>query len=298
MTFPQALSAAQSLRNHILDAGVKAVSIEFVEGRGSGGWHDNRFIGTLGHHIVSRRSQGLTPGLNLVKKGRTDLVGPLCNGYGGFDEVARIICMGWANHPGAGGPYALPSGTIPANNGRPYLFGWEFEGGINPLDFTPSYREFMGRCLAGTLRWLGLNESSHLDHKHWAPGRKVDRLNYSLMGARAEIRPYIGGGISTGEDDMSPSEFASQLDVPRIQALSQARIAGTWVIAPGNANRTAEANYWIGKLSNLNDPEWANFQRAVVACSYMQAAIFPATGSGGGPSGPLTVKLLGTATPQ
>jgi hypothetical protein len=193
VTRAQALTAADELRHHLLDAGVRAVSIELVEGRSGSGWYDDRFVGTMGHHIVSRRSQGLTPGLNLVKVGRTDLPGPLCNGYGGFDEIARIICMGWANHPGAGGPYTVPSGTIPANNGRPYLFGWEHEGGISEADWTPSFREFMGRCHAGTLTWLGLDEQSHIEHKTWAPTRKVDRLNYTLGGARAEIRPHLQG---------------------------------------------------------------------------------------------------------
>jgi hypothetical protein len=183
----QAIVAARQLRVALLDHGVATVSIELVAGRGGSGWHDDRFVGTMGHHIVSRRSQGLTPGLHLVKVGRTGVPGPLCNGYGGFDETARIVCMGWANHPGAGGPYTVPAGTIPANNGRPYLFGWEFEGGIAAADFTDSYREFMARCLAGTLDWLGQPVGAHLEHKTWAPTRKVDRLGYTLTQARIEI---------------------------------------------------------------------------------------------------------------
>jgi len=187
MSQSEAVARARQLREALLDYGVKKVSIELVKGRGSGGWSDTRFVGTLGHHIVSRRSQGNTPFLNLVKVGRSDLPGPLANGYGGFDEVARIICMGWANHPGAGGPITVEAGTIPRNNGRPYLFGWEFEGGIDPKDWPESFRVFMARCLAGTLAWLGRTERSHADHKDWAPTRKVDRLGYTLSVARNEI---------------------------------------------------------------------------------------------------------------
>ena len=300
MTYPAALIAAQDLRGHLLAAGVQAVSIELVMGRGEGGWHDDRWIGTLGHHIVSRRTQGNTPGLKLVKVGRTDLVGPLCNGYGGFDEIARIICMGWANHPGAGGPAIFPSGIIPANNGRPYLFGWEFEGGIIESDFTPSYRIFMGRCLAGTLNWRRLDERSHFDHKHWAPGRKVDRLGYTLAQARAEIKPWINGtsgGNQTdnGEDDMTSAEFAGQLNAPKVGAICQAKVAGTWVIAPGNGDRAKETAYWVAKLPDPNDPEWANFQRAVIAAGQVQAVL--GGGSGGGVGGPLAISLTGQATP-
>src|SRR5690606_16057585 len=110
---------------------------------------------------------------------RADLPGPLCNGYLGFDGVARIICMGWANHPGQGGPYTVELGTIPANNGRPYLFGWEHEGGLRLADWTPEMRRNMGRCHAGTLRWLSekrgrvLTERSHIEHFTWAPRRKT-----------------------------------------------------------------------------------------------------------------------------
>jgi hypothetical protein len=102
----EALAHADRLRESLLDHGVKKVSIELVQGRPGGpndAWWTTTFVGSLGHHIVSRRSQGLTPFLWLVKQGRADLPGPICNGYGGFDEVARIICMGWANHPGRGG---------------------------------------------------------------------------------------------------------------------------------------------------------------------------------------------------
>jgi hypothetical protein len=204
MSKTEALARANVLRTSLLDHGVKAVSIELVEGRGGSGWSDDHFIGSLGHHIVSRRSMGLTPGLKLVKVGRSDLPGPLCNGYGGFDEVARIICMGWANHPGLGGPLTLERGTIPVNNGRPYLFGWEHEGGIVESDWDfngGSFRVFMGRCHAGTLDWISsernysLTENSHAEHKTWAPTRKVDRLGYTLAEARDELKPYLGDNM-------------------------------------------------------------------------------------------------------
>lgn len=198
MSRTEAVARARTLREALLDHGVGTVSIELVVGRPggpNGGWWDGRFVATLGHHIVSRRSQGLTPFLSLVKDGRSDLPGPICNGYGGFDRVARIVCMGWANHPGQGGPVTVQQGTIPANNARPYLFGWEFEGGIEASDWPESMREFMGACHAGTLAWLGVTEASHLEHKSWAPARKVDRLGYTLAAARAEAARNLGDAM-------------------------------------------------------------------------------------------------------
>lgn len=179
-----AVQDAERLAESLLDHGVKAVAIDLVEGRGGSGWHSSRFVGSMGHHIVSRPSQGKTPFLSLVKNGRRDLPGPLCNGYGGFDEVARIICLGWANHPGRGGPVTVPAGTVPANNGRPYFFGWEFEGGLEA--WADSMHDFMARCLAGTLDWLGEPVDGHVEHSTWTP-RKIDRLDYSAEAARRLI---------------------------------------------------------------------------------------------------------------
>lgn len=201
MTQASAIAKARILRGHLLAVGVKTVSIELLEGRGGSGWDKPTHVATLGHHIVSRRTQGNTPGLRLVKVGRPGIPGPLCNGYGGFDEVARIICMSWANHPGEGGPVEVEAGIIPANNGRAYLFGWEFEGGLNVADFTPSYRLFMARCHLGTLMYLRRTSLSHHEHKSWAVGRKVDRLGYSLAQARKEIEEAKEMSFSRDEEE-------------------------------------------------------------------------------------------------
>lgn len=215
MSKAAATTAANELREVLLSYGVPT-TIELMEGRGGQGWIDDRFVATLGHHIVSTRSQGLTPGLRICKFGRSDLPGPLCNGYGGFDEVARIICMGWANHPGQGGPFPTPSGVIPENNGRPYLFGWEFEGGLKESDWTESYHEFMAKCLAASLQWLGKDQRSHLDHKHWAtpPGRKTDRLNYTLEEARQRIGDVMAWKSNDGysyTDDETWGQFSDAI---------------------------------------------------------------------------------------
>lgn len=190
------LSAASELRTALLDNGVPKVSIE-LRSDAQGLYRVNRFVRNLSHHIVSTRRAGLTPGLSLVKLGRSDLSGPLCNGYGGFDLCARIITLGYANHPGLGGPWSVPGwGTVPRDNGRPYIFGWEFEGGLYTEDWPEEMHVFMAQCNAGTLEWLSSlpgNPSSLAplecqgEHKTWAPGRKVDRLNYTTQSGRLRV---------------------------------------------------------------------------------------------------------------
>jgi hypothetical protein len=195
VTLADAQAQANQLRTALLDNGVRRVSIELQQGVAGSGWGVAPFMRGLGHHIVSRPPG--TPGLALVKRGRPDLAGPLCNGYGGFDLTARIITMGWANHPGMGGPWSVPGWrTVPVNNGRPYIFGWEFEGGLVP--YTDEMHDFMARCGAGTLDWLGdMPLECWGEHKTWAPGRKVDRLGYTTASGRARI-----AAVRSKEDDM------------------------------------------------------------------------------------------------
>lgn len=239
MSYTRALERAQRLRHHLHEAGIERVSIELVEGRGWRSWNSEHFVASMGHHIVSRRSQGLTPFLWLVKAGRSDLPGPICNGYMGFDRVARIICMGLANHPGRGGPYTVELGTVPANNGRPYFFGWEHEGGISEADWDSDMRRAMGQCHAGTLRWIAeerghtVTERSHIEHKTWAPSRKSDRLGYTLFEARQELEPYLEGGLPDMFLPISRDEDRRS-DVAHIASLCNAAYGdnhptdGTW----------------------------------------------------------------------
>ena len=160
------------------------VSIELQPGAGGSHWGIDTFVAVMMHHTVSRRQQGNTPCLALVKRGRPDVPGPLCNAYLGFDGVARIITMGRANHPGAGGPYTLDGVTIPRDQGRYYTFGWEIEGGLSEADWPPAFHDLMDACLLGTQDYLrrrrpDLTTAAYLEHSDWAPRRKIDRLGYS-----------------------------------------------------------------------------------------------------------------------
>lgn len=216
MTQARALEVARTWRQCQLDNGVRAASIELVPGVAGSGWYTDAFVRVLGHHIVSRRSQGLTPARRLIQVGHGTLTGPLCNVYGGFDEVARLITLGWANHPGQGGPWSVPGwGTVPRDNGRPYAFGTEFEGGLSEADWTDSFHEFMARVQAGNLDFIGWLRGRgpaplgcHGEHSTWADlkqvGRKIDRLGYTTASGRARIAAVRS--TRTPEDDMPYSE--------------------------------------------------------------------------------------------
>ena len=170
----------------------------------------------FGHHTVSSYSPSrLTPVLSLVKNGRSDLPGPLCNGYGGWDLCARLICFGYANHPGAGGPFTVGGYTIPKDSARRYAFGWEFEGGINAGDWSRlltnprtgdqmTFHEFMARCGAGTQDYFNLVNDAHLEHSTWTD-RKIDRLGYTRSTGIQLINKYRG--TTNPEDEMTPAQM-------------------------------------------------------------------------------------------
>jgi hypothetical protein len=206
-----AMAEANKLKQSLLRAGVPQVSVEIRQGRPSsyGTWNAQFVVSDFAHHTVSRySSSNKTPCLALCKYGRSDLPGPLCNGYGGFDLVARIITLGYANHPGAGGPMVVPSGvskpltyTIPRDSARRYAFGWEFEGGLAEADWSRVYtnpgtgkrmdfHEFMARCLNGTQDMYDLPLGAHAEHKTWAPTRKVDRMGYTKDSAISRMKRY------------------------------------------------------------------------------------------------------------
>ncbi|TFV90380.1 hypothetical protein [Blastococcus sp. CT_GayMR16] len=245
MTAAAAQAAAQQLRTALLDNGVQRVSIELQPGVGpkADPWGVAPFVRGLGHHIASYPTQGATPGLGVVKggrKGASPLQGPLANCYGGFDLTARIITLGWANHPGAGGPWSVPGwGTVPLDNGRPYILGWEFEGGY--LEYTDEMHDFMARCGAGTLEWLGwLNgrEPAPLEcfgeHKDpWAPGRKIDRIGYTAKSGRARIAAVRGKKPTQSEEDDSMKFKAFRSD-PKNGGTGAIALAafGIWYLVP------------------------------------------------------------------
>ncbi|PYG00148.1 hypothetical protein SAMN05216184_10487 [Georgenia satyanarayanai] len=209
LTKDQAVAEARRLKKHLERHGVK-VSIELQRGAGdSGYWGHDWHRAEMSHHVVSRRSQGTTPLLFLVKKGRPDVPGPLCNGYMGFDGVYRIITMGLANHPGPGGPITVDGITIPRDDGRYYTWGTEFEGGLDDADWPPGFRAKMGAANAGIIDWLSerhggrVTDDAHMEHSTWArpKGRKSDRRGYSRADGIAEIKAARRGTTPTVQED-------------------------------------------------------------------------------------------------
>jgi hypothetical protein len=182
-------------------------SIELQIGRPWAGdqWYSAKHV--LMNHHTAGSNDGDTPSLGLVKKGRgADLPGPLCNGYGGRDLIYRVICMGLANHPGAGGPLTVAGFTLPKDSARISSWGTEWEhDGVS--EWRADMQEFMGRSNAAICEYLGISASRSIEHKTWAPTRKIDRNTYTAATGQAEIRRWDQAKASTtGPSTSTPQE--------------------------------------------------------------------------------------------
>jgi hypothetical protein len=206
MSEDRARTEAAQLKTLLGKHGVRA-SIELQIGRpnvsGSDWWTPKQV--SMNHHTAGPAT-GLTPTLWLVKHGRSDLPGPLCNGYGGRDLIYRIITMGLANHPGEGGPLTVAGVTIPRDSARITCWGTEWEH--NGTDTWPeAMRDFMTRSNAALLEWMGRPPAASIEHKTWAPTRKIDRNRYTAETGQADVRAYL----QSLEDDMTPQEMWNEL---------------------------------------------------------------------------------------
>lgn len=196
-----AIDEALRLKSIMTRRGV-ACTVELKAGRPwSGDIHYSRKFLPMNHHTAGSM-RGLTPSYALCRNGRSDLPGPLCNGYGGRDFVYRIITLGLGNHPGQGGPLTVDGFTIPKDSARISCWGTEWEHNGTSL-WPADMREFMARANAGLLEWMAVGLRRSIEHSTWTP-RKIDRNTYTAARGQAEIAPFL----NQEEIDVSPEQDA------------------------------------------------------------------------------------------
>jgi hypothetical protein len=239
MTYAAALAEAQDLKATMVRHGVRC-SIELQAGRGSDPWAAPAKYLRMHHHTAAwyRAGGNMTPCLALVKTGRPDVIGPLCNGYGGFDLVYRIICMGLANHPGLGGPVTIDGVHVPKDSARGPTWGTEFEGGYQEWTDIPGMLEFMGRADAALAEWTGRPITSQLEHSTWTT-RKSDRRNITRANGIALTTRWAGK-----DDDMQEADFQ------RIASIVETRLAAA---RPGFGATAAQLTHQ--RINDALDPD-------------------------------------------
>ena len=233
--FDVAMREAKELKAHMELYGLK-VSIELQQGRGE--WYVPKYL-VMNHHTATRKGGSLTPALSVVKNGRSDVVGPLANGYGGYDFIFRIITMGLANHPGLGGPITIDGVHVPKDSMRSPSFGIEWEGGYHT--WTAAERQWMAKANRAITEFYGRSIYSQLEHKDWAPTRKIDR---NLPMTRA-VSISDTSKIAPGGDDMTPEDHKAIAAVVR----DENKRLGQY-LALGQRNQSFSEDVWLSGTTN------------------------------------------------
>lgn len=195
-------------------------------------------IGSVNHHTAGppETPTSKTPSLNICIFGRSDLPGPLCNVYLGYDDIVYVVAAGVANHAG------LPDGGVCRGmRGNSQAYGLEIEHtGKSPL---PIDRARIAARIHAALLWRqNIKASQVVQHWEWAPSRKVD------LGTNMHPGTNL---TSNGFRDMVARELAKLIPVEKwvVSYLNQKRARVTDVVAdPGAWSREHRGAYQRGRV--------------------------------------------------
>ena len=143
----------------------------------------------IGHHTASNRRSGNMPSLGILRDGRSDLPGPLCQVGLARDATVYVVAAGKANHAGPGrwGSITRSEQTvgIEAENdglGEPW-----------PADQLLAYDVLS----AALLDYLGQPATMFCGHREWAlpAGRKPDPAGINLVAMRRRIARLLDEGV-------------------------------------------------------------------------------------------------------
>lgn len=159
--------AADAARNAVRGTGYQVVEVAGWQSRGHGGF---RVVeGIVGHHTgTSDKAKGDYPSLRIVRDGRSDLPGPLCN-YGlGRSGTIYVVAAGVAWHAGA----SRYAGFVDLND---EFAGIEAES-AGAGGWTADQRFVYPRLVGAFLSYIRRPATRYCSHRTCAlpPGRKPD----------------------------------------------------------------------------------------------------------------------------
>lgn len=169
----------------LLGAGLKVAECEGWRERGRSEMGTVR--GVMCHH-TGNPYPGNMPTLGVLKNGRPDLRGPLCNLGLGRDGTYYVVAAGRANHAGAGQWAGLTTGNSS-------FIGIEAEHSGDPNDPWPADQmEAYRRGVAALLRHVGADAQMCVAHKEYATpvGRKIDPT-FEMLPFRIAVADYLAG---------------------------------------------------------------------------------------------------------
>lgn len=171
------------------------------------GKEPERWLAMVDHHTASNRNSGPRPALGIVRNGRPDVPGPLCNLLLDRRGIHVCIASGAANHPGVS--YLPLNGGI-SSGVKYWALGREIElDGIGePFPTDGPQHEAMVVGNAAICTYLGIDPGTGLwDHKSICRpvGRKIDVRPYDLAAGRTAVARRMTG--TTPQPPTRPEEY-------------------------------------------------------------------------------------------
>ena len=210
------------------DAGLKVAETEGWTTRGRGEMRQIRGV-MLHHTATSAKAVGNMPTLSVLKNGRADLEGPLCQIGLGKDGTCYIVAAGRANHAGAGSWRGIETGNLS-------FIGIEAENPGGPDDSWPDVQmDAYVRVVAALLRRIGATPAMCCAHREYAlpKGRKSDprfdmdrfrtRVDDVMRGV-GQVRPQIAA--SDSKDRPTVRRGSRNQHVAAVQAAVGATVDG------------------------------------------------------------------------
>jgi len=192
-------AAAVAPRARWLTAALKAEGVKTV---GVGDWsHHNRdhkgpwgpLTGVVIHHTASTAEKA---SIELCRKGRSDLPGPLCHGVIAKSGTVYLVGYGRANHAGLGDSAVLDAVRAGRKLPRPrrwnadgnrFFYGFECINAGNGRDPWPDAQlEAIVRASAALCRHHGWESNRVISHAEWQKG-KIDPKGFSMNTLRTRI---------------------------------------------------------------------------------------------------------------
>ncbi len=177
----------------------EGVRVVEVEGWATRGKPMNPPKVVIAHHTATRPSTTDAAVIRLLRVGRTDLPGPLCQIGLARDGTAYVVAAGRANHAGTGGWHGV--------TGNANALGVEaFNDGLGE-PWPHIQLDAYDRTCAAVLRHVDRDASWLCGHREWAPGRKIDPTGIDMNMMFPLLGALLGLGTMRGIEKIKGAQW-------------------------------------------------------------------------------------------
>lgn len=193
----------------------------------------------IGHHTATpARVPGDLPTLPILRDGRPDLRGPLCQVATGRSGTAYVLAAGKANHAGRGAwrGSTRSDDTVGNEVEHPGIGLW-----------SPAQLDAFDLVMAALLDGLDQSAEQYCGHREWAlpRGRKVDPGGVDLDAQRDRIARLLRRGPLVDSKPKLPEVLTDGDDMP---VIAKGTAVQAWLTDLGSYKRWIKSEATVSKL--------------------------------------------------